>query len=55
MNSIELKVEQYTNDEGQLVREEYWLNGKLHNPHGPAVRRWNHEGQHFVNGTLKVS
>ena len=45
MNTIELEVTQYTNDEGQLVYEGYYLKGHLHNPHGPAVRRWNHEGQ----------
>ena len=50
MNTIELKVEQYTNDDGQLVYEAYFMNDKCHNPHGPAIRRWNDEGQLIREG-----
>jgi len=45
MKTIELNVEQIINDAGQLIREEFWLNGGFHNEHGPAVRVWNDAGQ----------
>jgi antitoxin component YwqK of YwqJK toxin-antitoxin module len=45
MNKIKLEYicEYYAN--GQLAYEEYRLNGKLHNPNGPAVRGWHENGQ----------
>ena len=45
MNTIELKVEQYTNDDGQLVYEAYFMNDTWHNPNGPAYREWDAKGQ----------
>ena len=30
---------------GQLQSEQYYLNGNLHNPHGPAFRSWYENGQ----------
>ena len=44
MKTIKLDVELTYWDNGQLEREVYKLNGKLHNPHGPAFRSW--DGSH---------
>ena len=30
---------------GQLLSEEYLINGKFHNPNGPAYRYWHSNGQ----------
>jgi antitoxin component YwqK of YwqJK toxin-antitoxin module len=57
MNKIKLEYicEYYAN--GQLVYEVYRLNGKLHNPNGPAYRSWHENGQleyeeYRLNGKL---
>ena len=52
---IELQCVHETNNNGQLISESFWLNGKRHNPNGPAYREWNTQGQliiedYFING-----
>ena len=42
-------------DNGQLKCEKYWLNGRYHNPNGPAYRVWYNNGQlgleeYWLNG-----
>ena len=57
MNTVKLEVKQEVNDSGQLKCEEYSLNGKYHNEHGPAIRSWYGSGelwreQYRLNGEL---
>ena len=42
---------------GQIEHEAYYLNGKQHNPDGPAVKHWYDNGQikyeeYYLNGEL---
>ena len=41
METIKAEVtwEYYNN--GQIRYETYWIESKLHNPNGPAIRGWN--------------
>jgi len=57
MKTIKLEVVQTVNDSDKLIIESYWLNGKLHNEHGSAYRRWDDSGQlvqesHWLNDKL---
>ena len=57
MKTVKLEVVQEVSDSGVLVREEYWLNDKYHNEHGPAYRQWNESAQlvqeqYCLNGKL---
>ena len=57
MNTVKLEVVQEVNDSGQLIYEYYLLNGKRHNEHGSAYRRWDDSGQlvqesHWLNDKL---
>ena len=45
MKTIKYEVIQEWNDEGQLIREAWYVDGKVHREDGPAVHRWNDEGQ----------
>ena len=56
MKTEKLEVIREYFDNGQwLYSEQYYLDGKLHNPHGPAIRSWYENGQlesetYFLNG-----
>jgi len=55
MKTITLGVVQRVTDSGELWREEYWLNGNLHNEHGAAYREWDESGElieesYWLNG-----
>ena len=57
MNTVELKCVQTFYNDGQIEREEYRLNGELHNPNGPASRTWYENGEikceeYWLNGKL---
>lgn len=52
-----LIVEREHHENGQLRGEYYYLNGKLHNPHGPAIRAWRRNvttpvEYYFLNGNI---
>ena len=48
MKTQELICKQEWYNNGQLSREEYWLNGNWHNPAGPAYREWYDNGQLLI-------
>ena len=48
-------IKEYLYDTGQLWCKEYWINGKLHNPNGPAIELYYDNGQlnnksYYLNG-----
>ena len=45
MKTIKTEVTREYNKNGQLSIEEYRLEGKRHNPNGPAFRGWYADGQ----------
>ena len=47
MKTIKAEVTWEYNDNGQLEYEQYCIDGKLHNPNGPAYQSW------FDNGQLR--
>lgn len=55
MKTIELRCKQEVNDNGQLIYEEYQLNNKFHNEHGPAIKAWNNGitfNSYYLNNEL---
>ena len=51
--NLTVKREWYEN--GQILSEEYLINGKRHNTEGPAYRKWDENGQiryevYWING-----
>jgi len=48
METVTLKYKATYYDHGQMRIEEYWLDGKLHNPNGIACRYWHRNG-HIIS------
>jgi len=45
MKTIKAEVKWTYHDNGQLASEKYWIDGKYHNPNGPAGKYWYDNGQ----------
>lgn len=54
---LDTTVERDYYDNGQLLFERYWIDGKLHRLDGPAIRCWGGNGElgsehYYINGKL---